>query len=266
MSSWDWNRVVTQPELWSLLYSTLDFVDGVEVDPVFQADPTSARFEYLMRELFLVGALETIEPANDPESLALADRYGGSVPRDHLLRQLALQKLPRRCVELRFPESWAWRIEFGPQGSIAHSLMHPSFEEGLLVGADDPHASLPILRVREVHSMARAVLAADVDLRCVPLLLHPVTGVGDDERTFARECLRADWEASKLLDAPALDRLVARLDGRPETRWCWDDRFGWINNRASSYRNPEGAEGWQAEKEFARLRSFFEVIGANAST
>jgi hypothetical protein len=262
--SWDWNRVLMLPEFWCLLYRTHELVEGAEGDPIFRTDSASPHFDYLAEELFFAGALETIEPANDPESLALADRCGDAVPRALLLRQLALSKLPRRCIDIRFPDSHTWKIEFGPQGSVAHYLMHPSFEESLLVGADDAHPSLPALRVHEAHSMARAALGADVELRYVSLLLHSVTGVSDDDRTVAQEHLRADWAAIGLLDASSLDRLIATLDRPWGTIWRRDERFGWINDCESSCRNPEGEHAGMSSRELARLHSFFEAIGATA--
>jgi hypothetical protein len=62
----------------------------------------------------------------------------------------------------RFPGGYVWSIEFNTTPGIFHTLTHHNFARPLLLGYDDPHFHLPILRWPEVFEMAgRAPEAVD---------------------------------------------------------------------------------------------------------
>lgn len=239
----------------------------------------------LARVLFFAGRLETIEPASDPGSLALAEALPEGPAREQLLRQLALARLPREQLRVSLEHDLGWTITFGPGGSIEHALVEPGAEP-LVVGSDDAHASWPMLRLDELRRLAAA--GRDVDgaeplRRYVPLLLAPAVGVSDDERPALHVLLRGTG-----VDASLVDGLIAALEPSPPVTWRYEPRFGWINDADGSLRNPEGdcygkawrelyaqtkkaahrreaeaiaARAWKAEREFAAIERFFARLG-----
>lgn len=239
----------------------------------------------LARALFFAGMLESIEPASDPESLALAASLSEGIARDHLLRQLALARLPRQQLRLSFDHGLAWTITFGPGGSIEHAIVEPGAAP-LVVGCDDAHASWPMLRLEELRTMVatcRDATDADVTRPFVPLLLAPAVGLADEERPALHALLRDAAVAPFLVEG-----LITALARDPRVSWRRDPRFGWINDADGSLRNPEGdcygkawrelyaqtkkaahrreseaiaAKAWKADVEFAAIDRFFSRLG-----
>ena len=253
MGSWSWTDVIASVDFWTLYCKSGEPIDDTE----------------LRRELFFIGMLDTIAPATDAESEALASAVPEGPSRVRLLKHLALGKLPRKRIELEFPGPRRWSIEFCPQAAIAHYL------DNLLVGSDDAHASLPILRLDEVRAMVASCVRADVPSRFLSALLLPVAGLAEDELD----------QACAMTDIP---QVHARVREQDAVRWSRDERFGWINDAEDSIRNPSGAhhgsawrrlaektrnpahaaqadaieaEAWKPEVEYARVASFFDAIG-----
>lgn len=281
MSEWFWASVLGEREFWPLHFGTF---------APFEVNPESARVRELAEALFFVETAERIRPARDRASLDVVRDLGPGLQRTMILRQLAVAKLPRKRIRLVFPGGNAWRIEYGPQGSVAHYLESAALGTVVEVGSSGGHPSLPVLRLAEWEAMSDALVDADVPRHLVPLLLFG--GVGDVNRRQAKELLvKRAGAALTSFGGLDVDRLVAEVFS--VARWRYLAKYGWITSSSSSLRNPSGdhsgaswlrlarktknpehwsmaekinAGAWKANHEFRALGEFFEAVAAREST
>jgi outer membrane protein assembly factor BamB len=164
-------------------------------------------------------------------------------------------------LTLRFPRGYKWCIAFSTEG-IFHSLDHERMPQSLLLGYDDPHFHLPILRWPEVFELAAQTVyvggrpETPLPSGVVMALLAPVTyGTTEREVAYARRGL-AEGLATAGLTTPdnadeAAEALVSHV-GR--VVWRPDPALGWINNGTYSHRNP--TNGHWSPVDFWRFRQF----------
>jgi hypothetical protein len=275
-AKWSWSPILAEREFWPLHFGAFE---------PFGVDQGSPRVRELAEALFFVETVKRIRPARDRASLDLVRDLGEGFSRTMILRQLAVAKLPRRHIRLLYPGGYAWRIEYGPQGSVAHYLESPALTDPLQIGCFSGHPSLPALRLAEWEAMLGAHIDADVPAHFVPLLLF--AGVGAVDRALATKLLRKRaLEALKILGIPDSAPLVDHV--LPAARWRYTIKYGWITGFPSSYRNPSGdhagaswrrlarktkdpehqrvademrAEAWKPHQEFRALREFFDTLG-----
>ena len=168
-------------------------------------------------------------------------------------------------LEIPFPEGYTWRIVFNTTPGIYHYLRHPSFASPLLLGYDDPHSMLPILRWAEVAPLAACARRHGqiaFDPRALYLLFYPLaTLIEADDLDAARDELTQAWADFGLLPLDKVTQLVDRVTWvDADIHWRCDETLGWITDAPHSYRNPEN--GWE-EAEFARWRTFMEQAVCN---
>lgn len=276
MSEWSWESVLGEREFWPLHFG--DF------EP-FGIEHETSRMRELSEALFFVETVKRIRPARDRASLDVVRGLGPGLQRTMILRQLAAAKLPRKYIRLVYPGGYAWRIEYGLQGSVTHYLESKTLGSPLEIGSFSGHPSLPVLRLVEWEVMIDAVVDANVPGVFVPLLLF--AGVGEADETLAQELLaRRAGAALARLGILAPPRLVAEV--LPAARWRYVAKYGWITSFSSSYRNPSGdhagaswrrlarktnnpehwrmaeelkAKAWKPNREFRALREFFNMLG-----
>lgn len=174
------------------------------------------------------------------------------------------------ALEIPFPKEYIWRIVFNTVPGIYHYLCHPSFASPLLLGYDDPHSMLPILRWAEVAPLAQCARQyghIDFDPRALYLLFYPLaTLTPADDPDIVRGELTWAWTEFGLLSSDKVAELVDRITWLGETmtpdfrsvpiEWRHDEALGWITNANHSYRNP--GNGWTAAN-FARLNAFLDM-------
>ncbi len=178
--------------------------------------------------------------------------------RDSVLRQLAVRRLYPECqrIDLHLPGDYVWQIEFDPCPGIYHSLLHPSFDEPLLLGADDAHFQLPILRWNEVDCLRRYLLAHQR-----PLLHTIFWRTSVDDPAVIRAALKQDWTESAVLMPGNIGKLLDAIDWVSDLKWRDDPTRGWINDGDHSLRNPDDSE-WNAIHGFEKFQEFLDTIGA----
>lgn len=276
MSEWLWAPTLCEREFWPLHFGAFE---------PFGVDRESSRVRELAEALFFVETVKRIRPARDRASLDVVRGLGPGLQRTMALRQLAVAKLPRKRIRLVYPGGNAWRIEYGPQGTVAHSLESTTLGTPVVIGSFSGHPSLPVLRLAEWEAMIDALVDADVPRTFVPLLLF--AGVGEVDRALAKELL-VKRAGAALTSLGVLDPEPLLADTLPEARWRYVAKYGWITSFPSSYRNPSGdhhgaswrrlarmtnkpehwrmaeklkAEAWKPHHEFRALREFFNMLG-----
>src|SRR5262245_21488345 len=151
MIEWSWASVLREREFWPLHFGSFE---------PFGVDREASRVRALAEAMFFVDTVKRIRPARDRDSLDVVRDLGRGLERTMILRQLAVAKLPRKRIRLVYPGGHAWRIEYGPQGSVAHYL-EATRAAPLLVGSFDGHPSLPVLRLAEWEAMIDSLVDAD---------------------------------------------------------------------------------------------------------
>jgi hypothetical protein len=174
-------------------------------------------------------------------------------------------------LAIPFTEGYEWQIEFTTTPGIYHYLMHPGFPERLLLGYDDPHCMLPVLRWAEVAPLtahARRCEGVAFDPRALYLLFYPLATLTQaDDVLAARQELAQAWSDFNLLPPDKVVLLVERTTWVGDTmdanlhsvpiKWWHDDALGWMTNAAHSYRNPDN--GW-TPTDFARWNEFLTPV------
>jgi hypothetical protein len=276
MSEWSWASILGEREFWPLHFGTFE---------PFGVNPRSSRVRELAEALFFVETVKRIRPARDRASLDVVRDLGPGLGRTMALRQLAVARLPRKCIRLVYPGGNTWRIEYGPQGSVAHYLESATLGTAVEIGSFSGHPSLPVLRLAEWEAMIDALVDADVPRPFVPLLLF--AGVGDVDRTLAKELLGKRAGAA-LTSLGVLDPEPLVAEVFLAARWRHLAKYGWITSFSSSHRNPSGdhagaswrrlarktnnpehwrmaekikSEAWKVHHEFRALREFFDTLG-----
>ena len=234
----------------------------------------SPSVERLAEQLFFAETARTIRPAADKESKRIASHVP-DVLRLQVLRRLAVAKLPRHRIELRFSGKRAWRIEYGPGGSVAHWLLLPERRELLLLAEFSGHPTLPGIRHPEWIALIDAVVDSDAPAEAVPLLLLPAVGPSSPAQTV-RALARNSAPLLRELGVTA----AALVKTLPRSRWKLVEPWGWITDHEGSLRNPDGAHsggtwrrlgrereaaelragGWQAGDQYLAVRRFMDAL------
>ncbi len=165
------------------------------------------------------------------------------------------------ALEIPFPAGYTWRIVFNTAPGIYHYLRHPSFASPLLLGYDDPHCMLPILRRAEVAPLVRCARrhgGVAFDPRALCLLFYPLATLTEtDNLDTARDELTQAWADFGLLAPDKVAALVARITWvDADIHWRRDETRGWITDARHSYRNPENR--W-TPVDFARWNTFLDI-------
>lgn len=166
------------------------------------------------------------------------------------------------ALEIPFPAGYTWRIVFNTAPGIYHYLRHPSFASPLLLGYDDPHCMLPILRWAEVAPLAACARRHGqiaFDPRALYLLFFPLATLTEaDDLDAARDELTQAWTEFGLLAPEQVAQLVERVTWvDADIHWRRDEALGWITDARHSYRNPDNR--WTAD-DFARWNAFFAEV------
>ena len=224
----DWSSVISNPTFWAIYhYSHLDTQEDEDEFELIQ--------DIFSCDIEAVTALNKILMGFDEDPAGLVEGVDWNL------------------LTIPFPEAYEWQIEFNTNPGTYHYLVHPDFEERALLGYDDPHCMLPILRWAEVAPLADCAWRhgrAAFDPRALYLLFYPLsTLTGDDDLAAVRQQLTQAWEDFGLLAPDRVTQLVERVTwvGKtmgPEFRfvpieWWYDDTLGWITNANHSYRNPD---------------------------
>jgi hypothetical protein len=229
----DWSAVILNPAFWAGYY----FMQ-------LELDDEEDHFEVL--EVIFGCDMDALDAFNT--TLRSLDALPEEVTNSPALNVLTIP----------FPDDYTWRIVFNTVPGIYHYLCHPSFASPLLLGYDDPHFMLPILRRAEVAPLAACARQhgqVTFDPRALYLLFYPLMTLTEaDDLDAARDELTQAWAEFGLLAPDQVASLVARVTWvDADIHWRRDETLGWITGAPHSYRNPDN--GWRPT-EFAQWNAF----------
>jgi hypothetical protein len=173
-------------------------------------------------------------------------------------------------LSIPFPQDYAWHIEFeSSTPGIYHTLTHPTFDEPLSLGYDDPHCMLPILRWPEVAPLAQCAQRSndlELDPHAFTLLFFPLASLTEaEDMAQVRQTLSQAWLGLGLPPADNIPELIKRTVWLSQTmnddfqfipvEWHYDNTLGWITNANHSYRNPTNS--WSPD-DFSRWNTFLD--------
>jgi hypothetical protein len=242
----DWSAAISNPAFWAIYhYTHIDYKEDEDGEAIIE-------------EIF----------GCDMDAIAAFDRALLGFDADLFDTS---QDVDWNVLPIPFPESYEWQIEFNTIPGVYHYLAHPGFPERLLLGYDDPHCMLPILRWAEVAPLAACAQqhgAVAFDPRALYPLFYPLATLTQaDDLPAARGELAQAWADFGPLPPEKVTLLVERVTWVGETmdvtfrsvpiKWWRDDALGWITNAKHSYRNPDN--GWD-RANFDRWNTFFALV------
>lgn len=156
---------------------------------------------------------------------------------------------------------YLWQMAFNTTPGIYHYLTHPTFQEPLLAGYDDPHFHLPIFRWTEVlglvSKLEKTWLGPFASHFLLPLFA-PLAYLKPAEQSAAHETLLAAWTKTSLLPEDRNIELVRRLTCPRKIHWSYYESLGWVTDSPHSHRNPHGL--WRDKPEaFQQFRQFLNI-------
>jgi len=233
----DWDAVLRHPGFWYQYFGRLDDDD----------DHGSAGLGEVLFGPHAGFDYEALNGPDEDDSEEDEDEVTGSV------------------LALRFPHGYRWEISFSPESTV-HSLTHERMPRSLLLGFDDGHFQLPILRWAEVFALAARPVHLDghpdtpIRSSVLVALLSAVTyATTEREVAHARHGLAQALGTAAITTPGNADEAARRLVGLIDNLgWRPDPALGWINDGPHSRRNPTNGDWTPAD--FWRFGQF--VSGA----